>query len=198
MSSSNEQDDQLHSYLENLDARLHDLMECSFVGDPDEVAAQLQLDAAFLTNSIDAILSEFTSSERQPTDLNAVVDQAAQEFLLSGTHSVAIKIQKDPLLIGVPHTAELLFAIVLRTLQVAFTSCEATSLLELLTSTDGYRDTVEVRALAGSPERTQRTAEERLESLADLIDGMGASIAVTRGNDCLTLSLSMETRTSSV
>ena len=198
VSTPHGQDERLHSYLENLDARLHDLMESSFVGDPDEVAAKLQLDAAFVTDSIDAILSEFTSAERQTTDLNTVVDEAAQEFLLAGNHPIAIRTRKDPLLVGLPHTAELLFAIVLRTLQVAFTSCENTTQLEILTATDGYRDTFEVRALAESPAGTNRSAVERLESLADLLDGMGGSIVVTQRDDCLTLSLSMETRTSSV
>lgn len=195
--SSREPDAQLVAYLHGMNERLHDLVECEFVTDPDDFAAHLDDDTAFVEASLESIMTSMEVVPPEPINLNEVVDHACREFLLSVAFPVVITSSKDALLPGLPYSYELLLAAVLRALhvtaQVTGSGCE----LFVETSTDGRHSVVEIRSSKPLQPPSQ-TIGQHVVSLSNLIKGIGGSVTIEPTGEVMKMSLSFETRISSV
>ena len=194
-----EPDDKLLAHLDGMSERLRELVEVEFVRNPDDLAACLDLDVAFVQDSIETIMADASPSPRSLIDLNEIVDHACRELLFAMEIPIVITSSMDPLLPKLHHSYEILLAAVLHALQMIADHAGSDGELFIETSTDGYTDVLEIRSTSrGRPQ--DRPTEQRVASLADLIHGVGSndsvSVSVEPTGEIAKLSLSFETRVS--
>lgn len=176
------------AYLEQIDGLLTEICDAGFVLDPDEVSNELQLDASFVRESIDALMAELESSPERHVDLNALADVASRELLMSANFPIVVKTTADPHLPPLQYPREILLALVLRALQLAADHAGPGCHIQIATAHEEAR--VLLRIVTGGHSDTPRLPINlRRISLTDLLRNLGGDVTVSDQGESLELTL---------
>ena len=186
-------DQDLTRFLEQIDERLHQITGEDFVLDPDHLAEELQLDAAFLQQSVDLVLADIDSDAEHVVDVNDAVDQASREFLAAAEFPVVIKITGDESSPQVGHAPEVLAAVLRRAMQISAEHAGPGCMMNVETLCQGGRASVRIHA-KGTPRPETRPVELRCASLSELLKEIGGEAKVEHTDEIVRLDLDLGIR----
>ncbi len=185
-------DSQLFGHLDGVGSRLGQVCDTGFVHDPEEMMAQLHLDAAFIEESVEALMADLGLSPQKITDLHGLVSVASREFLLACDKPLPIKTTVCTDTAELKHSTELLLQIVLRALHII---AECTGLdheLRIVTRRYDGNAVVSVETdTLGEP--SIHPTDLRAQTLTNLVRDIGGDLQVDLGSHSVRLTLSLET-----